>query len=163
MKTAKPLHASKSWTLHCRDHKFINTRFMCPAPFGTFLAPFLCPAPFRHLFRHLFGTFWAAFGQPTHRVDGGLDRSIGESPQLHIADHAFPKLVHDALLSRRRSHPVDLSKEVPHPTPLRYHQEGTNQDNPIRRRRIEFNKRMQRTIGHASKAACPTAADPQRR
>jgi hypothetical protein len=78
-------------------------------------------------------------------VNVGLDGSIGESPQLHVADHPFSKLAHDAPLSRRRSDSVDLSREVRHPTPLRHHKGAANHRTPIRRRRIEFNESLQRT------------------
>ena len=48
-------------------------------------------------------------------------------------------LAHDALLSRRRAVPVNLSGEVARKASARHCHDATASSNPIRRRRIEFN------------------------
>ena len=66
-------------------------------------------------------------------------------------------LAHDALLSRRRAVPVDLSGEVVHRSSLRHGHVATAPNNPIRRRRIEFNCSLQRALTAAA-AHPPTQA-----
>ena len=62
-------------------------------------------------------------------------------------------LARDALLSRRRALSVDLSGEVVHRASVRHRHAATAPNNPIRRRRIEFNKPMQ-TDSYSCHAAC---------
>ena len=54
-------------------------------------------------------------------------------------------LAHDALLSRRRAVPVNLSGEVARKASARHCHDASLSGKPIRRRRIEFNKPMERT------------------
>ena len=54
-------------------------------------------------------------------------------------------LAHDALLSRRRALSVDLPGEVARKASARHRHGATAPSNPIRRRRIEFNKSVQWT------------------
>ena len=52
-------------------------------------------------------------------------------------------LAHDALLSRRRDVPVDLSGEAALQTSAHPGRAATAPDNPIRRKRIELNSKIE--------------------
>ena len=77
-------------------------------------------------------------------------------------------LAHDALLSRRRASSVNLSGEVARKASTRHCHDATASSNPIRRRRIEFNKPMQLTpavvtpLAGASVAPTRPSADRRR-
>ena len=62
--------------------------------------------------------------------------------RMQFARRTAP-LAHDALLSRRRAVPVDLSGEVALQTSARHGHVATAPNNPIRRRRIEFNSEIE--------------------
>ena len=88
----------------------------------------------------------ASAGRPA-RLSGARGRQ-GEAPGA-VGHMQFARrialLAHDALLSRRRAVPVDLSGEVVHRASVRHGHAATAPNNPIRRRRIEFNNEFQRT------------------
>ena len=64
-------------------------------------------------------------------------------------------LAHDALLSRRRAVPVDLSGEVDRKASARHCHDANLSGKPIRRRRIEFNKAMKRTVAFGAHRLSP--------
>ena len=74
-------------------------------------------------------------------LQGGAPRVPG---RMQVA-RRIALLAHDALLSRRRAVPVDVSGEVVHRASVRHGHAATAPNNPIRRRRIEFNNEFQRT------------------
>jgi len=63
-------------------------------------------------------------------------------------------LARDALLSRRRAVPVELSGAVAHRASLRRGHVATAPSNPICRRRIEFNKAVKRTPTRGEHIVC---------
>ena len=67
-------------------------------------------------------------------------------------------LARDALLSRRRAVPVDLSGEVARKASARHCHDANLSGKSIRRRRIEFNKPMQLTATPVTPLACATVA-----
>ena len=68
-------------------------------------------------------------------------------------------LAHDALLSRRRDVPVDLSGEVAHRASVRHRHVATAPNNSIRHRRIEFNNSLKRTAARGTPRAVPPPCD----
>ena len=87
---------------------------------------------------------------------GRQDEAPGASRHMQFA-RRIALLAHDAHLSRRRAVPVDLSGEVAHRASLRHRHAATAPNNPIRRRRIEFNESLKGTATAAA-AHPPTQA-----
>ena len=78
---------------------------------------------------------------------------------MQFARRSAP-LAHDCLLTRRRAVPVDLSGEVALQTSARHGHAATAPNNPIRRRRIEFNHSFQRTVAPVTACADRRPAPP---
>ena len=78
----------------------------------------------------------------------GVQDRAGEAPGA-LGHMQFARrialLAHDALLSRRRAAPVNLSGEVARKASTRHCHDANLSGKPIRRRRIEFNSALQRT------------------
>ena len=64
-------------------------------------------------------------------------------------------LAHDAVLSRRRALSGDLSGEVARKASTRHGHDANLPGRPIRRRRIEFNKAMKRTVAFGARRLSP--------
>ena len=96
------------------------------------------------------------------RLSGARSRQ-GEAPgasgEMQFA-RRIALLAHDALLSRRRASSVNLSGEVARKASTRHRHAATAPNNPIRRRRIEFNSSSQRTATNGTLLATQPTTHP---